>query len=214
MGLWSALGPIPTSFLVLHGVAVMRTTSQPVLSPEGQVAQVLGPEIRVASVFPPWLSNTSRAPMSPFFQRLGVAEPEGELEKTAWNPRSVVPQPITRGPGSWSWQPQVAFLMLQSLVFCVEKSSPSPPHLSFGARLPLDQTAPSVEELHQESASCQPTVLASPPPRRTSPGEKEPSPPRPAETPWACSVWPHLPSSPSLLPPASTNSAASLCGRL
>lgn len=133
---------------------------------------------------------------------------------TAWNPRSVVPQPITRGPGSWSWQPQVAFLMLQSLVFCVEKSSPSPPHLSFGARLPLDQTAPSVEELHQESASCQPTVLASPPPRRTSPGEKEPSPPRPAETPWACSVWPHLPSSPSLLPPASTNSAASLCGRL
>lgn len=79
MGLWSALGPIPTRFLVLHGVAVMRTTSQPVLSPEGQVAQVLGPEIRVASVFPPWLSNTSRAPMSPFFQRLGVAEPEGEL---------------------------------------------------------------------------------------------------------------------------------------
>lgn len=150
----------------------------------------------------------------PFFRRLGVAEPEGELEKAAWNPRSVVPRPITRGSGSWSWQPQVASLMFQSLVFCVEKSSPSLPNLSFGTRLPLDQTAPSVEELHQKSASFQPTVLASPPPRLTSPGEKEPSPPRPAETPWACSVWPHLPSSPSLLPPASTNSAASLCGRL
>lgn len=65
MGLWSALGPIHTSFLVLHGVAMMGTTSQPVLSPEGQVAQVLGPGVRVAFVFPPWLSNTSRAPMSP-----------------------------------------------------------------------------------------------------------------------------------------------------
>lgn len=52
MGLWSVLGPIPTSFLVLHGVAMMRITSQPVLSPEGQVAQVLGPGVRVAFVFP------------------------------------------------------------------------------------------------------------------------------------------------------------------
>lgn len=55
----------PTSFLVPHGVAMMRTASQPVLSPEGQVAQVLGPGVRVAFVFPPWLSNTSRAAMSP-----------------------------------------------------------------------------------------------------------------------------------------------------
>lgn len=66
---------------------MMRTTSQPVLSLEGQVEQVLGPRVRVAFVFPPWLSNTSRA------------EPEGGLEKAAWNPRSV-PRPITRGSGS------------------------------------------------------------------------------------------------------------------
>lgn len=65
MGLWSAPGPIHTSFLVLHGVAMMRTTSQPVLSPEGQAAKVLGPGVRVAFVFPPWLFNTSRASMSP-----------------------------------------------------------------------------------------------------------------------------------------------------
>lgn len=162
MGLWSALGPIPTSFLVLHGVAMMRTTSQPVLSPEGQVAQVLGPGVQAAFVFPPWLSNTSRAPMSPSWRRLGVVEPEGELEKASWNPRSAVPQPLTCGSGSCSQQPQVASLMLQSLVFCVEKSSPSPPNLSFRARFPLDQTAPSMEELHQESASFQPTVLAFP----------------------------------------------------
>lgn len=194
---------------------MVRTASQPVLSSEDQVARVLGPGVQVAFVFPPWLSNTSRAPMSPSLRRLGVVEPEGELEKASWNPRSVVPQPLlSRGSGSWSRQPQVASLMLQSLVFCVEKSSPSPPNLSFGARLPLDHTAPSMEELRPESASFPPTVLASSPPRLTSPGEKEPSPPRPAETPWACSVWPHLPSSPSLLSPASTNSAALLCGRL
>lgn len=149
----------------------------------------------------------------PLLLELGVAEPEGELEKAAWNPRSVVPQPITLGLDPGLGNPQVASLMLQRLVFCVEKSSPSPSNLSFGARLPLDQTAPCVEELHQESTSFQPTVLASPPPRLTSPEEKEPSSPRPAETPWACSVWPH-PSSPSSLPPASTNSTALLCGRL
>lgn len=85
--------------------------------------------------------------------------------------------------------------------------------LELWGQTPFRSNRPSVEELHQKSASFQPTVLASPPPRLTNPGEKEPS-PRPAETPWACSVWPHLPSSPSLLPPASTNSAASLCGRL
>lgn len=162
----------------------MRTASQPDLSSEDQVARVLGPGVQVAFVFPPWLSNTSRAPMSPSLRRLGVVEPEGELEKASWNPRSVVPQPLlTRGSGSWSRQPQVASLMLQSLVFCVEKSSPSPPNLSFGARLPLDHTAPSMEELRQESASFPPTVLASSPPRLTSPGEKEPSPPRPARLP-------------------------------
>lgn len=149
----------------------------------------------------------------PLLLELGVAEPEGELEKAAWNPRRVVPQPITPGLDPGLGNPQVASLMLQRLVFCVEKSSPSPSNLSFGARLPLDQTAPCVEELHQESTSFQPTVLASPPPRLTSPEEKEPSSPRPAETPWACSVWPH-PSSPSSLPPASTNSTALLCGRL
>lgn len=65
MGLWSVLGPIPTSFLVLHGVAMTRTSSQPILSPEGQVARVLGPGVRVAFVFPPWLFNTSWAPTSP-----------------------------------------------------------------------------------------------------------------------------------------------------
>lgn len=81
-----------------------------------------------------------------------------------------MPQPITHGSGSWSWRPQVAFLMLQSLVFCVEKSSSLLPNLSFGARIPLDQTAPSADELRQETASFQPTVLASPPPRLTSPG--------------------------------------------
>lgn len=159
----------PTSFLVPHGVAMMRTASQPVLSPEGQVAQVLGPGVRVAFVFPPWLSNTS-GQLCPLPLEAGVAEPEGELEKAAWNLRSVVPQPITHGSGSWSWRPQVAFLMLQSLVFCVEKSSSLLPNLSFGARIPLDQTAPSADELRQETASFQPTVLASPPPRLTSPG--------------------------------------------
>lgn len=193
----------------------MRTASQPVLSPRRPGGT--GPRTRATgglclpSVALQHLSGTH----VPFLRRLGVVEPEGELEKASWNPRSVVPQPLlTRGSGSWSRQPQVASLMLQSLVFCVEKSSPSPPNVSFGARLPLDQTAPSMEGLRQESASFQPTVLASPPPRLTSPEEKEPSPPRPAETPWACSVWPHLPSSPGLLSPASTNSAALLCGRL
>lgn len=75
---------------------MMRTASQPVLSPEGQVARVLGPGVRVAFVFPPWLSNTSRAPISPSLRRPGVVEPEGELEKASWNPRSVVPH-------SWVW---------------------------------------------------------------------------------------------------------------
>lgn len=59
MGLWLALGPIATSFLVPHGVAMVRTTLA------GQRAQVLGPGVRVAFVFPPWLSNTFRAAMSP-----------------------------------------------------------------------------------------------------------------------------------------------------
>lgn len=59
MGLWSALGPISTCFLISHGVAMMRTT------PEGQMAQVLGPGVRVAFVFPPWLSNICRTAMSP-----------------------------------------------------------------------------------------------------------------------------------------------------
>lgn len=58
MGLCSALGPIATSFLVPHGVAMMRTAL------EGQMAQVPGPGVRLAFVFPPWLSNTSRAAMS------------------------------------------------------------------------------------------------------------------------------------------------------
>lgn len=150
MGLWSALGPIPTSFLVLHGVAMMRTASQPDLSSEDQVARVLGPGVQVAFVFPPWLSNTSRAPMSPSLRRLGVVEPEGELEKASWNPRSVVPQPLlTRGSGSWSRQPQVASLMLQSLVFCVEKSSPSPPKLELWGQTPFRSHRP----VHGRAAS-------------------------------------------------------------
>lgn len=166
MGLWSALGPIPTSFLVLHGVAMMRTTSQPALSPEGQVAQVLGPGVRVAFVFPPWLSNTSQTPMSPS-SGAGCCRTRGGTGESCLESKKRCASAHHTGSGSWSWQPgnQVASLMLQRLVFCVEKSSPSPSNLSFGARLPLDQTAPCVEELHQESTSFQPTVLASPPPR-------------------------------------------------
>lgn len=150
----------------------------------------------------------------PFFQSWVLQNQRGNWRKLPGIQEVLCLSPSHVGLDPGLGNPQVASLMLQSLVFCVEKSSLSPPNLSCGARLPLDPTAPCVEELHQESTSFQPTVLASPPPRLTSPEEKEPSSPRPAETPWACSVWPHLPSSPSSLPPASTNSTASLCGRL
>lgn len=213
MGLWSVLGPIPHKFScpTWSGHDEDNQPASPVPRRPGGT----GPRTRGKGglCLPPWLSNTSRAPL-PSSSGGWVLQNQRANWRKLPGIQGVCLGPSLVGSGSWSWQTRVASLMLQSLVFCVEKSSPSLPNLSFGARLPLDQTAPSVEELHQKSASFQPTVLASPPPRLTSPGEKEPSPPRPAETPWACSVWPHLPSSPSLLPPASTNSAASLCGRL
>lgn len=46
----------------------------------------------------------------PLLLEAGVAEPEGELEKAACIPTSVVLRPITHGSGSWSWRPQGCFL--------------------------------------------------------------------------------------------------------
>lgn len=109
MGLWSALGPIPTSFLVLHGVAMMRTTSQPALSPEGQVAQVLGPGIRVAFVFPPWLSNTSRTPTSPS-SGAGCCRARGGTGESCLESKKCCASAHHTGSGSWSWQPPGCFL--------------------------------------------------------------------------------------------------------
>lgn len=149
----------------------------------------------------------------PLLLEAGVAEPEGGLEKAAWNPRSV-PRPSTHGSGSWSWQLRVASLMIQSLVSCVEKSPPPPPNLGCGGKNPFRSNCPIRGRTTPGDSKFPANSAGLPPARLTSPGGEGILSPRPAETPWACSVLPHLLSSPSLLPPASSNSAASLCGHL
>lgn len=176
------------------------------------MAQVLGPGVRwpLSSLLG---SPTLPGQPCPLLLEAGVAEPEGGLEKAAWNPRSV-PRPSTHGSGSWSWQLQLAFLMIQSLVSCVEKSPPSPPNLGFGGKNPFRSNCPTRGRTTPGDSKFPANSAGLPPARLTSPGGEGTLSPRPAETPWACSVWPHLLSSPSLLPPASSNSAASLCGHL
>lgn len=149
----------------------------------------------------------------PFFWRLVLQNQRGELEKAAWNPRSV-PRPSTHGSGSWSWQLRDTCLMIQSLVSCVEKSPPPPPNLGFGGKNPFRSNCPIRGRTIPGDSKFPANSAGLPPARLTSPGGEGTLSPRPAETPWACSVWPHLLSSPSLLPPASSNSAASLCGHL
>lgn len=158
-------------------------------------------------------SSTLPGQSCPLLLEAGVAEPEGELEKAAWNPRSV-PRPSTHGSGSWSWQLRVAFLMIQSLVSCVEKRPPPPPNLGFRGKNPFRSSCPIRGRTTPGDSKFPANSAGLPPARLTSPGGEGTLSLRPAETPWACSVWPHLLSSPSLLPPASTNSAASLCGHL
>lgn len=157
MGLWLALGPIATSF------------SCPTWSGHGEDnpsrPEDTGPRTRSKGglCLPSLALQHFQGSHVPFFWRPVLQNQRGELEKAAWNPRSV-PRPSTHGSGSWSWQLRVTCLMIQSLVSCVEKSPHLHPTWALGARTPLDQTAPSAEELYQETASFQPAVLASHPP--------------------------------------------------
>lgn len=114
----------------------------------------------------------------PFFWRLVLQNQRGNWRKLPAPQQVWCFGPSHMGLDLGLGDPRVASSMLQSLIFCVETSSPCPPNLSFGARIPLAQTAPSMEELHQETASFQPTVLASPPPSLTCSREQEPSSPR------------------------------------
>lgn len=207
MGLWSALGPIATSFLVPHGVAMMRTAL------EGQMAQVPGPGVRVAFVFPPWLSNTSRAAMSLLLEA-SVAEPEGGPGESCLEPKKCASAFHTRvwilvlaTPGCFLDDPEPGLL-------CGEEPPTSAQLGLCGTKNPFRSNCPICGRTTPGDSKFPANSAGLPPARLTSPGGEGTLSPRPAETPWACSVWPHLLSSPSLLPPASTNSAASLCGLL
>lgn len=140
---------------------MMRTTSQPVLSLEGQVEQVLGPRVRVAFVFPPWLSNTSRAATPPvsggwcYRTRVGTGESCLEPKKCASAHHTWVWILTLATPGCFLVAPEPGLLCGEEL------PAPTSTQLGLWGKNPFRSTAPSVEDRIRRQQVFPPTVLAS-----------------------------------------------------
>lgn len=149
----------------------------------------------------------------PLLLEAGVAEPEGGTGESCLEPKKCASAFHT-----WVWILVLAtpgYLLddPEPGLLCGEEPPP-PPNLGFGGKNPFRSNCPIRRRTIPGDSKFPANSAGLPPARLTSPGGEGTLSPRPAETPWACSVWPHLLSSPSLLPPASSNSAASLCGHL